>query len=168
MPTGLHTLGGILFRIVEAESEGEMTAQQLKEKSIQQLHAHFSSGLVKGAIDVTGTHGSSQGTTTANEEKEEKTRYTFSSEAIGPGTTDQATFSKLLSNNSTWALIDRGDPKAYIPVWEMISELGPEFNEAAKYLERVWTDKEKLLEGKQRIEDTPTNKVGYLNIVLAF
>jgi hypothetical protein len=154
MPAGLHTLGGILFRIVDAQSEGKMTVHKLTEISAQQLQGQLSVGCLGGAFgigaSVTGEHSSSQGTTTASEKDQKKTSYTFSSQAMGPPATDPATFSKLLGNNSTWALIDRGSPAAYIPVWEMISDLGYEFEEAAKLLEEVWANREKTRMIKSR------------------
>ena len=152
MPAGLHTLGGILFRIVDAQSEGETSTHQLTEKAAQQLQGQLSFGFLGGAfgigMSVSGEHSSSEGKTTAQEEKKDTNSYTFSSQAMGPAATDPATFSKLLSNNSTWALIDRGSPAAYIPVWEMINDLGLEFKEAAQVLQKVWNDKEKKLKKK--------------------
>ncbi len=154
MPAGLHTLGGILFRIVDAHSEGATTTYKLTEKSAQQLQGQLSLGFLGGVfgigLSVSGEHSSSEGKTTAQEEQEEKTSYTFSSQAMGPAATDPATFAKLLGNNSTWALIDRGSPAAYIPVWEMISDLGSEFEEAAKVLQTVWAEKEKKLKKQSR------------------
>ena len=49
-----------------------------------------------------------------------------------------AAFSKLLANNSTWALIDRGSKLAYIPIWELIRELDCDFQVAADILEKTW------------------------------
>jgi hypothetical protein len=154
MPAGLHTLGGILFRIVDAQSEGESSAYQLTEKSAQQLQGQLSFGFLGGAfgigMSVSGEHSSSEGKKTADDVKEEKTSYTFTSQAMGPAATDPATFSKLLSNNSTWALIDRGSPSAYIPVWEMINDLGSEFEKAAQVLQMVWNNKEMKLKKQSR------------------
>jgi hypothetical protein len=48
----------------------------------------------------------------------------------------------LLANNSTWALIDRGSPNAYLPIWELIRDLGSDFEEAAGILERTWNSNE--------------------------
>ena len=57
---------------------------------------------------------------------------------MGPAATNPATFLKLLSYNSTWALIDRGSVKGYIPVWELLRDLGSEYEAAAKVLEETW------------------------------
>ncbi|CAB3991233.1 Hypothetical predicted protein [Paramuricea clavata] len=154
MPAGLHTLGGVLFRIVDAQSEGKSSAYQLTEKAAQQLQGQLSFGFLGGAfgigMSVSGEHSSSEGKKTAQEEKEEKTSYTFTSQAMGPAATDPATFSKLLGNNSTWALIDRGSPSTYIPVWEMINDLGSEFEKAAQVLQNAWNNKEMKLKKQSR------------------
>ena len=62
---------------------------------------------------------------------------------MGPAATNPATFSKLLANNSTWALIDRGSQHAYIPVWELIRDLGSGYEDVAKILEDTWCQDEK-------------------------
>lgn len=154
MPAGLHTLGGILFRIVDAQSVKEKSTYELTEKAAQQLQGQLSFGFLGGAfgigMSVSAEHSSSEGKKTAEVEEKEENSYTFTSQAMGPAATDPATFSRLLSNNSTWAVIDRGSPAAYIPVWEMIHDLGSEFEEAAEVLETLWKDREMKLKRKSR------------------
>ena len=146
-PAGLHTLGGVLFRIVDAESKSEMNRYQLTEKAAQRIQAQLSFGFLGGAFgiggSVSGGHTSGEGKKVAEEEKDDETTYTFSSQSMGPAAIDPATFTKLLGNNATWALIDRGSQSSYIPVWEMLSDLGEEFEEAAKAIKDVWTNDEK-------------------------
>ena len=62
----------------------------------------------------------------------------YSVRSIGPTTTNPHTFRKLLSDNSTWALIDRGPVEGYIPVWELLKDLGSEYETAADILEKIW------------------------------
>ena len=62
----------------------------------------------------------------------------YSVRSIGPTTTNPHTFRKLLSDNSTWALIDRGPVEGYIPVWELLKDLGSENETAADVLEKIW------------------------------
>ena len=154
MPAGLHTLGGILFRIVDAQSEEETSTYDLTEKAAQQLQGQLSFGFLGGAFGVktgvSGEHSSSEEERNAEDDKKEKYSYTFTSQAMGPAATDPATFSRLLGNNSTWAVIDRGSPEAYIPVWEMINDLGSEFEEAANLLEMLWRQREMKLKKKDR------------------
>ena len=61
-------------------------------------------------------HQSSSGEKRADQEDDEKVSYTYTVHAMGPAATNPAIFQKLLSYNSTWALIDRGPPQAYIPI----------------------------------------------------
>jgi hypothetical protein len=123
-PAGLHTLGGVLFRIVGAESESEKAATVLTQKAAQQLQCQISVGFLGGLFgigaSISGEHSSSSGKTEGHDEDSDLISYTFSCQAMGPATTNPATFNKLLANNSTWALIVRGSPNAYLPIWELI------------------------------------------------
>ena len=145
-PAGLHTLGGVLFRIVDAESHGTKETTKLTEKAAQKLQGQISVGFLGGAFgigaSISAEHSSSSGGTEAHEEEQEGTSYTYSFQAMGPAATNPATFSKLLANNSTWAIIDRGSRHAYIPVWELIREIGSDFEEAAKILKIAWDEDE--------------------------
>ena len=153
-PAGLHTLGGVLFRIVDAKNEGKVVTSNLIEKAAQKLQGQLSFGYFGGASgiagSVSGEHSSSSGKTSAKDEKVDSTSYTYSFQAMGPSATDPATFSKLLTNNSTWALIDRGSHHAYIPVWELIRGLGKDFEEPAKVLEKTWIDDEEKYKKRSR------------------
>lgn len=146
-PAGLHTLGGVLFRIVDAESRGTQETSKLTEKAAQQLQGQISVGFLSGAFgigaSISGQHSGSSGKEAAQEEKAEDTTYTYSFQAMGPAATNPATFTKLLANNSTWALIDRGSEHAYIPVWELMRDLGNDFADAAQVLEDTWREDEK-------------------------
>ena len=152
-PAGLHTLGGVLFRIVDAESTSEEATSVLTEKAAQQLQGQISVGFIGGLLgigaSISGEQSSSSGKTEGQEKKADNVSYTFSSQSLGPATTNPAAFPNLLANNSTWALIDRGSPNAYIPIWELIRDLGSDFEEAAKILENTWRKDE--AERKQKI-----------------
>ena len=109
-PAGLNTLGGVLFHIVDTESSYTKETSVLSEKAAQQLQGQISVGFLGGMFgigaSVTAENSSSKGKTDAHEKQEDDVSYTFSSQAMGPSTTNPATFSKLLANNSTWALIN--------------------------------------------------------------
>jgi len=158
LPAGLHTLGGVLFRIVDAESSSAQKTSKLTEKAAQHLQGQISVGFLGGAFgigaSINSQHTESSGKVSAQEEEAEDTSYTYSFQAMGPAATSPATFTKLLANNSTWALIDRGSKNAYIPVWELMRELGRDFEEAAQVLENTWRKDEK--ENKQK-----SLRVGY-------
>jgi hypothetical protein len=141
-PAGVHTLGGVLFRIVDAESSSTKVTNVLTEKAAQQLQSQISIGFLGGLFgigaSISAEHSSSDGKTEGHDKEIDDVSYTFSSQAMGPATTNPATFVKLLANNSTWALIDRGSPHAYLPIWELIRNLGDDFGEAAQILEHTW------------------------------
>lgn len=146
LPAGLHTLGGVLFRIVDAESQSTKQTSKLTEKAAQKLQGQISVGFLGGSFGIGASisteHSSSSGKASAQEEEEEDTSFTYSFQSMGPAATNPATFYKLLANNSTWALIDRGSAHAYIPVWELIRDLGSDFEEAAGVLEETWSKDE--------------------------
>ncbi|XP_028391876.1 uncharacterized protein LOC114516551 [Dendronephthya gigantea] len=121
-----------------------MSTFDLTEKAAQQIQGRLSFGLIGGAvgIEASASNSSGEGKKDAEKTTDEKISYTFSSQAMGPATTEPATFTKLLHNNSTWALIDRGSCKAYIPVWELIKDLGSEFQEAATAVQNAWEERE--------------------------
>ena len=109
-------------------------------------------------------HQSSSGVKRADQEVDEKVSYTYTVHAMGPAATNPAIFQKLLSYNSTWALIDRGPPQAYIPIWELLRDLGSDYEEAAQLLEETWHEEEqkkretseklkKFNEKRKKVED---------------
>ena len=152
-PAGLHSLGGVLFRIVDAESSAEIETSVFTEKAAKELQGQISVGFLGGAFgigaSISGGHSNTSGELQAEEKKAEAASYRYSFQAMGPSATNPTTFTKLLANNSTWALIDRGSPLAYIPVWELLTDLGdPAFNKAAVFLEETWKGDE-LKESKK-------------------
>lgn len=146
-PAGLHSLGGVLFRIVDAESSAEIETSVFTEKAAKELQGQISVGFLGGAFgigaSISGGHSNTSGELQAEEKKAEAASYRYSFQAMGPAATNPTTFTKLLANNSTWALIDRGSPLAYIPVWELLTDLGDTaFNKAAGVLEETWKEDE--------------------------
>ena len=146
-PAGLHSLGGVLFRIVDAESNAEIETSVFTEKAAKELQGQISVGFLGGAFgigaSISGGHSNTSGELQAEEKKAEAASYRYSFQAMGPAATNPTTFTKLLANNSTWALIDRGSPLAYIPVWELLTDLGdPAFDMAAGFLEKTWNEDE--------------------------
>lgn len=70
-------------------------------------------------------------------------RFSYRKMSMGPPA-NPATFHKLLSYNSNWALIDRGDLEtASIPVWELVKDLGGVFEDVAIVLKETWAKDEK-------------------------
>ena len=146
-PAGVQTLGGVFFSIADAESKSTTDTFKLTEAAVDHLNAQISLGFLGGAFgigaSVTGEHTTGSGKTDEKHETSESYRFTYSVKSMGPPATNPSTFHKLLSYNSTWALIDRGRFEGYIPVWELIRDLGKEFEGAASVLEETWYKDEK-------------------------
>ena len=162
-PAGVQTLGGVFFSIVDAESKSAMNILKLTEAAVNHLDAQISVGFLSGVSGIGASAAGKQATGTGKGNSKYKDSsdesFTFSVKSIGPQAENPSTFQKLLSYNSTWALIDRGSIEGYIPVWELIRDLGSEFQEAATMLEKTWCKdeedrKKKLVEKeKKKLEE---------------
>ena len=167
-PAGVQTLGGVLFIIADAESKSSTDKKRLSENAVKYLKAQMSAGFLIGPVGigggVIGEHSMEEGRSIASHKKSSSEIFTYSKKSMGPPA-NPATFSKLLSYSSNWALIDRGNPQGYIPVWELIRNLGEDFMEAAQILEGTWCKDESEKEDRwqlrfQEIEvATELNKV---------
>ena len=82
-----------------------------------------------------------------NLEQHEDINFIFTAKSMGPEA-DPSTFHKLLNYSSTWSIIDRDGSQGYIPVWELLRDLGDEFEEAASVLETTWRKDELKKEEK--------------------
>ena len=146
VPAGVQTLGGVFFSIADAESEGVQKTTTLTKAATEKLQAQMSFGFLGGAFGIGGSvkaeHQGSTGETQAKQEDQKKTSYTYTVHAMGPAATNPVVFQKLLSYNSTWALIDRGPHEAYIPIWELLRNLGGSYEDAAQVLEATWDEEE--------------------------
>lgn len=140
-PEGVQTLGGVLFIIADAESKSSTDKRMLIEAAVKHLNAQISAGFLSGAFGigggVTGEHALEEGRVIVSHRESSAESFTCSMKSMGPQA-NPATFNKSLSYSSNWALIDRGSPQAYTPVWELIRNLGGEFMEAARILEDTW------------------------------
>ena len=154
LPAGVHTLGGVFFRIAEATSKSTINTTTLTEAATQQINLQNSVGHKGGSADLRAEvklrSGSSTNVGKDAFAKREKARVTTSVKSMGPQASDLATFEQRLSYNSTWAIIDRGSPDGYIPVWELLKNHDEEFNEVASLLEATWREEEQRREEKSR------------------
>ena len=141
-PAGVQTLGGVFFSIVDAASKSNTDTQKLTEAAVEHLNSQISVGFLSGAFGIgasaTGDHTDSTGRSDASHTESSTKSFTCSVKSMGPPAANPATFHKLLSYNSTWALIDRGCFQGYIPVWELIKDLGGDFEDSARVLEETW------------------------------
>ena len=146
VPAGVQTLGGVFFSIADAESEGVQKTTTLTKAATEKLQTQMSFGFLGGAFGIGGSvkaeHQESTGKTQGEQEDQKKTSYTYTVHAMGPAATNPVVFHKLLSYNSTWALIDRGPHEAYIPIWELLRNLGGSYEDAAQVLEATWDEEE--------------------------
>ena len=142
-PLGNQTLGGIFFTIADVETQSktdETTLQTFAKNHLEtQMSIHFLSKIGIGA----GGNFSHIATDRVQYTEEEITAtFSYRKVSMGPPA-NPATFHKLLSYNSNWALIDRGDLEtASIPVWELVKDLGGVFEDVAIVLKETWTKDE--------------------------
>ena len=146
VPAGVQTLGGVFFSFADAESEGVQKTTTLTKAATEKLQTQMSFGFLGGAFGIGGSvkaeHQGSTGETQAEQEDQKKTSYTYTVHAMGPAATNPVVFQKSLAYNSTWALIDRGPHEAYIPIWELLRNLGGSYEDAAQVLEATWDEEE--------------------------
>ena len=140
-PAGVQTLGGVFFSIADAESKGAKKKFELMEAATGYLKVQMSVGFLgvfNNGGSIAGEHTSSKGSNVGKYNERRDEVFTYSVRSIGPTATNTSTFQKLLSYNSTWALIDRGPVEGYIPVWELLKDLGSVYKTAADVLEEIW------------------------------
>ena len=143
-PLGIQTLGGIFFTIADVETQSktnETTLQKFAKNHLEaKMSIHFLSKIGIGA----GGNFSRIATDGVQHTEENITaRFSYRKMSMGPPA-NPATFHKLLSYNSNWALIDRGDLEtASIPVWELVKDLGGVFEDVAIVLKETWAKDEK-------------------------
>lgn len=151
-PAGVQTLGGMFFSIADAESKKKKKKFELMSAAAGYIKEQMSL-VFRGAFgtggSTAGEHSGSKGSNVGKNNESCGELITFSVRSIGPTTTNPDTFQKLLSDNSTWALIDRGPVEGFIPVWELLKDLGSEYETAADVLENIWQcDEEKKKDRK--------------------
>lgn len=113
-------------------------------------------------VSTAGEHSGSKGSNVGEHNERCGEFITFSVRSIGPTTTNSDAFHKLLSDNSTWALIDRGPVEGYIPVWELLKDLGGVYKTAADVLEEIWQcdeNKRKCDENKRKVRKIPKDEL---------
>ena len=155
-PAGVQTLGGVFFSIADAESKEATNKFELMEAVTDYLKEQMSIGFL-GVFNIggsiTGEHNWSEGSNVGKYKKRRDEVFTYSVRSIGPTATNASTFEKLLSYNSTWALIDRGPVEGYIPVWELLKDLGGVYETAANVLEEIWQCDEKERKARKIAKD---------------
>ena len=144
-PTGTQTLGGIFFTIADVESLSNMDEVTLQTAAKNHLEGQMSLRFLSDTFGIGGNVVSSKSVKVKHTEENNEMCFSYSKASMGPPA-NPATFHKLLSYNSNWALIDRGDNIK--PVWELVKDLGGVFEEAAQILKNTWNS----AENKRKIE----------------
>ena len=140
-PAGVQTLGGVFFSITDVQSNKITKTNTLAEKAVKYLQSQMSAKCLERplgiGVSLKGGHISSKEKVDERLIESNMFCFTYNEQSMGPQA-NSATFHKLLSYSSNWALIDRGSFDDYIPVWELIRDLGGDFEDAARVLEETW------------------------------
>ncbi|XP_028400234.1 uncharacterized protein LOC114523491 [Dendronephthya gigantea] len=137
-PIGVHKLGGIFYSIADAESYTRIETTQFAKEAVTKLESQISAGYLGAGFEAKGNVSASSKEAEEGEQQEESVFYRFSKQVIGPGASNPQTFRQLLEYNSTWAIIDRGPPEGYVPVWQLLRQEGKEYQTAAEKLKQIW------------------------------
>ena len=138
-PTGTQTLGGIFFTIADVESLSNIDEVTLQKTAKNHLEGQMSLRFLSDTFGIGGNVVSSKSVKVKHKEENNEMCFPYSKASMGPPA-NPATFHKLLSYNSNWALTDRGDNIK--PVWELVKDLGGVFEEAAQILQNTWNSDE--------------------------
>ena len=140
-PRGTQTLGGIFFTIADAESQGNMDEETILEKTKLHLKGQISFPFFTEEFGLGGNVSGSKGSKEKRIDENNEILFSYSRASMGPPA-NPATFHKLLSYNSTWALIDRGSLTDNIAVWDIIKDLEGVFEDVATILKKTWDEDE--------------------------
>ena len=140
-PAGTQTLGGIFFTIADVESKSNMDDVTLQKAAKNHLEGQMSLRFLSEKFGIGGNVVSSKSEKVKHKEENNEMCFSYSKASMGPPA-NPATFHKLLSYNSNWALIDRGNVEINIPVWELVKDLGGVFEEAARLLKNTYNKDE--------------------------
>ena len=152
-PAGLQALGDIFFSIADVESKSTTDVSELTEAATKHLKSQISVGCMSGAFgigaNVTGEYAGFERKSVNSQRLSSTESFTYSVKSMGPPA-NPATFHKLLAYSSNWALIDRGSFQGYIPVWELIGDLGNKYREVQ--MGRESKKAEELIKAKAELQ----------------
>lgn len=156
-PAGVQTLGGAYFSVVEVEGEETTSTKSLSKEAVNHLKGQIR---VNCPIEVTEIGANASGGYTDSTRTETRTqgkngflKFHYHVTCFGPTAKDPDAFHRQLSDESTWALIDRGRSESFIPVWELLKNLGDTFEKVSALLEEIWDKDEserKLVKERDR------------------
>ena len=141
-PLGIQTLGGIFFTIADVETQSKTDEKTLQKFAQDHLEAKMSIHFLSEKFGIGGNATHTAEDRVQHTEENITARFSYRKMSMGPPA-NPATFHKLLSYNSNWALIDRGNLQtANIPVWELVEDLGGVFEDVAIVLKETWAKHE--------------------------
>ena len=142
-PLGIQTLGGIFFTIADVEAQSKTDEKTLQEVAKGHLETKMSIHFLNEKFGIGGNATRSETERVQHKGKNITARFSYRKMSMGPPA-NPATFHKLLSYNSNWALIDRGNLQtANKPVWELVEDLGGVFEDVAIVLRETWAEDER-------------------------
>ena len=141
-PVGIQTLGGIFFIVADVETQSKTDEKTLQKFAKDHLEAKMSIHFLSEKFGIGGNATHTAEDRVQHTEENITARFSYRKMSMGPPA-NLATFHKLLSYNSNWALIDRGNLQtANIPVWELVEDLGGVFEDVAIVLKETWAKDE--------------------------
>ena len=141
-PVGIQTLGGIFFIIADVETQSKTDEKTLQKFAKDHLEAKMSIHFLSEKFGIGGNATHTAEDRVQHTEENITARFSYRKMSMGPPA-NLATFHKLLSYSSNWALIDRGNLQtANIPVWELVEDLGGVFEDVAIVLKETWAKDE--------------------------
>jgi hypothetical protein len=115
----------------------------LEQTAAQELKLGASFGSWWSALSFFSTQNefsSSSAMIQSSNQTSTKAMVRFRADSLGPATFNAELFKQiLLAHKETWHIIDRGDTKNLVPVWEILLRRYPEKQKAADLLRETWT-----------------------------
>jgi len=134
---GIHHAGEILSHGVEVSTEREARWSELEQTAAQELKVGASFGSWWSALSFSTQNefSSSSAMIQSSNQTSTKAMVRFRADSLGPTTFNAELFKQiLLAHKETWHIIDRGDTKNLVPVWEILLRRYPEKQRAAELL----------------------------------
>jgi len=68
---------------------------------------------------------------------------------------------QILNNNATWAVIDRGQPNSFVPIWKLIDMTGQgsNYSEEVKLLKEQWEEMALTNTSSKQVDDKSSTEV---------
>ncbi|CAF1039447.1 unnamed protein product [Adineta ricciae] len=140
---GRQHIGGIFIRTVDVETKEETDVASLEKIASKNFAVDIGGGCIGyGFGGVSVENFTSDGSKTGTEEISRTATVKRHVYCMGPDCSNIELFTKtLISNNSTWYIIDRDTISSFVPIWEIILtsySLQSDLCQAAELIKQVW------------------------------